>query len=231
MKSSLCRVLSVLVLAVPLCLAGEPAPKVASPDGRFVYGIVGGDDDESADKARVVMKQTGRTVWESPDDYCNPEWLRGAECLWSPDSRRFALNIRLGGRYEVTGVYCWDGSSFVAAPRLDELLLARVVTAREKQLDALLAKLPASFPDKEAIRSGSFQRRIWDNCRLRRWIDERTAEATAYSIRLVCAPGREEDQEDVAGSMRFVVRLEKDRRWRILGEENIPLGQAEATGP
>ena len=221
---------ALLVLLAAFCHAEEKTQKIPSPDKKFVYEFVEPDTNASLGKLRVVSKKNGATLWQSPE-IMNNSWVQTAKCIWSPDSKKFAVNFRAGGRYEITQVYRWNGKAFVETSSPEDLLTPRLDAAKDNQLRELVAKLPPSFPDKDAILQGSFQRRIWDNYRLRRWIDDNTAEVTAYSERTVSAPNTDEDGEDIFGSMRFVVRLDEKGQWNMLKEQNIPLEEAQDDNP
>lgn len=214
-----------LALLAAASVACADTPRTTSPDGRFYFEIAATDADDSFAVARVVAKSDGQVVWQTPEDARNSFSAESA-CVWSPDSKRFALNWRAGGRYETADVFRWDGKAFVPSPSLEKFFAPRLEAAKEKELRELEERLP-DFPDKQAVLRRS-QRRIWDNVAVRRWIDNNTLEATGYSIRFV-TPGLEEnDGEDISGALRLVMRSDAHGRWKILKEESIPLEKAEA---
>lgn len=226
-NSAIC---ALFVLLAAFCRAEDKPLQIPSPDKKFVYEFVDPDADAAFGKARVVSKSSGETLWQSPDEM-NNSWVQTAKCIWSPDSKKFAVNFRAGGRYETMGIYRWNGKAFVESSSPEDLLAARLDAIKDRQLRELVANLPPSFPNKDAILHGSFQRRIWDNFRLRRWIDDNTAEVTAYSERTVSAPDTEQDGEEIFGSMRFVLRLDAKGQWKILKEQETSLEKAQSDNP
>lgn len=222
------RIVPAFMILVSASLAHAGTPAVLSPDGKFSAEIVEAEADNPFASVRIVSKENGKTVWESPEE-SRSSFTADSKCLWSPDSQKFALNCRAGGRYETTEVFRWDGKTFVPLPSIEELFTPRLEAAKEKQLGELARELP-DFPDKMATLRRN-QRRIWDNFTVRRWIDGNTLEATGYSVRLV-TPGLEEnDGEDIHGALRLVLRSDARGRWKIIEEKSIPLEDAQAAQP
>ena len=217
------------ILLACVCFAEETTPAVPSPDGKFVVEFVEPDDDALFSKTRIVAKATGNTVWESPDE-ANVTWARNVKCVWSPDSKQFALNFRAGGRYEAT-IYRWNGKAFIESPSFEQLFPARLDTAKGKQLQDLVLKLSPSFPNKQAVINGSCQHRIWDKFSVDRWIDNKTVQATGYSIRSVPPGIEQDDRKDISGSMGLVLRQGGNGSWKIIKEESIPLEEAQMQEP
>jgi hypothetical protein len=217
-----------LLVIAQASLAGDKAQAIPSPDGRFCFEIAAADDDNPFGIARITSKETGKAVWETPEEVRN-SFTKDSRCVWSPDSKKFALNYRAGGRYETTDIFRWDGRVFGPSPSIEEVFASRLDAAKEKQLRKLVDTLPADFPGKKALLDGANQRRNWDNFTVRRWIDGNTLEATGYSISFV-APGIEDnDGEDISGALRLVLRFDERWRCKILEEQAISLEGAGGT--
>lgn len=211
----------------PASLAGDNEQAIPSPDGQFCFEIAA-DDNNPFGIARITSKETGKAVWETPEEARN-SFTEDSRCVWSPDSKKFALNYRAGGRYETMDIFRWDGGVFVPSPSFEELFSSRLAAAKEKQLRKLVDKLPEDFAGKKALLEGANQRRIWDNFTVRRWIDGNTFEATAYSISFVCPGIEENDGENISGALRFVLHIDDRGRCKILEEKMISLESAGGT--
>lgn len=214
-----------LFVIAAVCGAEETPAEIPSPDGKFVFQFVEPDEAGAFGSWKIVDKEKGQTVWQSPED-ANVTWVRDTQCLWSPDSKQFALNYQAGSRYEVTQIYRFEGKTFVALPSFESLLAARLEEIKGRQLRELVDKLPPSFSEKEAVLNGSFQRRLWDQYRVRRWIDDNTLDVTAYSIRHITTPDSSLNDEEVSATLRFVIRRDRDK-WKILEEKVVPIEETE----
>lgn len=214
-----------LVISSALCGAQETPEEILSPDGKFVFQFVEPKEDAGFGRWRITEKATGQAVWQSPEE-ANETWVRGARCIWSSDSKEFALNYQAGARYEVTRIYHHEGDTFAALPSFEPLLAAQLDKIKNQQLRELAEKCPPEFLHRRAVLEGSFQRRLWDQFRVCRWIDNRTLEVAAYSIRHMTTPDRRLDDEELAASMRFVVRQDRNK-WKIIEEKVVPIEQMQ----
>lgn len=214
-----------LLLCAAACGAEETPEEIFSPDGKFAFQFVEPNEHAAFGSWRIVDKATGQAVWQSPDE-ANETWVRGARCIWSPDSKEFALNYQAGARYEVTRIYHREGDTFAALPSFEPLLAAQLDKIKNQQLRELAEKCPPEFLHRHAVLEGSFQRRLWDQYRVCRWVDDRTLEVAAYSIRHITTPDHRLDDEELAASMRFVVRQDRNR-WKIVEEKVVPIEQVQ----
>ena len=172
-----------------------------SPDNKFVFKF---QDDHPDVPFGVFSRKSGKMVFKATDE-ANTSFVSTVRCLWSPDSRQFALNYRAGGRYNTTDIYRWDGKTFVKAPSFEEMLGARLQIEKTKDLKA------------QGIKADAYQRRIWDSFSTKRWIDVNTVEVDAYTIRAVAT--KNDDFADITGSLRFVVHWENQGKWKIIKQK------------
>jgi hypothetical protein len=227
------RAVSAALVFLPLCCAAETLPPVPSPDAKFVFESSDPEPEAGFTEVRVRSAKTGAVVWKSAEQAMASHWLGTVRCLWSPDSRRFALNYQAGGRYELSEVYRWNGQSFVEAPGLSGLVNERLEAAKKQDLRGLVARLPGTVTEetKNAIREGSYENRIWDNCSARRWLDDNTLEVTGYSTRIVLAPGMDTEGEYLGAAKRFVVQMDNKGQLELAQEKDIAMEEAEKQTP
>ena len=227
------RAVSAVLVFLPLCCAAETLAPVPSPDGEFVFESSDPEPEAGFTEVRVRSTKTGAVVWKSAEQAIASHWLGTVRCLWSPDSRRFALNYQAGGRYELSEVYRWNGRNFAEAPDLSGLVNERLEAAKNKDLRGLVARLPGTVTEeaKSAIREGSYQQRVWDNCSARRWLDGNTLEVTGYSTRIVLAPGMDAEGEYLGAAKRFVVQVNSQGRLKLAEERDIEMDEAERPIP
>jgi hypothetical protein len=206
-----------LLALLASCLhAGEQRPDeppeitIPSPDGSFtfrgfedeVYGI-----EEQRSRRRLPMK--GMTL----------EPMQNAvDALWSPTSKRVAINARCGGRYETTEIFEWNGKTFRQIGDVEQLIRPILSAEHARQLKKL--KLP-----KE-----SYEQRIWDTFEVKRWIDADTVEVRGYSERIARPKGAEEGEE-LSADFLFVVKLGKKGKLTIVSKKATPQEADEETAP
>ncbi len=205
MKSAHHRALALLLLLGTAAFAGQdPATKAVSPDGMFVFKF---RKDNPEAPFGVFSKKSGKSVLAPPEIAVN-SFTDQLTWLWSPDSKRIALNIRAGGRYNTASVFAWDGKTFSEWPDFETMLTEKLDAEKE------------SDRRKQGIPSDAYQRRIWDSFKVRRWFDNNTLEVDAYSIRSVTTG---DDQTDITGSLRFRLQRQKDGTWKITQQDRVPL--------
>lgn len=211
------RLLPKLTLALAVAWAGtvpvfcleDGVRETASPDGEFLFKF---DNADPESPYAIYSKVTGKVLMKAPEETLT-SFVNSVNCLWSPDSKCFALNFQAGGRYETALVYRRDGKTFAELPSFEELLAA--------QLDAEKTRDMA----KQGIKADAYQRRIWDCFKVRRWIDEKTMEVDAFSIRTVML--KEDEFAEVSGSLRFQIQQDKKGKWRILKREPLKIEEME----
>lgn len=227
------RALCAALVFLPLCCAAETLAPVPSPDGEFVFESRDPEPEAGFTEVRVLSAKSGAVVWKSTTQVIASHWLGSVRCLWSPDSRHFALNYQAGGRYELSEIYRWNSRNFVEAPDLSALVTERLEAAKNSELRGLVARLPGTVTEsaKSPILEGSYQKRVWDNCAARRWLDNNTLEVTAYSSRIVLAPGMDAEGEYLGAAKRFVVQVDNKGGLILAEEKDIDMEEAEKQVP
>ena len=82
---------------------------VPSPDGKFIFRQTVQWNSEDGEAAFTVFDtRTGRSVLTDPGASL-PPMEDSIVCLWSPDSKRFAINARVAGRHDTTELFEWTG--------------------------------------------------------------------------------------------------------------------------
>lgn len=198
-----------LLAVSPAAFSEEGHKEVVSPDQRLVFKFTDADPDVPFG---IFEKEGGKLLLKAPEDTVN-SFSDTVACVWSPDSKQFALNFRAGGRYNVVSVFRWNGKAFVEQPSFEEPLAAKLDAEKAKQFK------------KEGFAKDAYQRRIWDSQIVRRWIDANTIEVDAYSIRAVAIEGG--DSADISGSLRFQLRRDKRGKWKITKQTPVSLEEVE----
>jgi sugar lactone lactonase YvrE len=163
-----------------------------SPDKQWDYQCSGGE------RAGIVKAGTTEVVLDLSEDVL-PDWCNGAEVVWAPDSKRFALNYQAGGRYNTTAVYQLRDDKWVAlrSPETDE-----TTKPLERAQSVQLRKMH--------LPKNTYQRRIWDTWKVRKWTDANTAILYADSQRSVS------DKGDLEAHFLFTLKFDADGNWKIV---------------
>lgn len=186
--------------------------EAASPDGEFLFKY---DNADPESPYAIYSKATGKVVMKAPEETLT-SFVNSVKCLWAPDSKCFALNFQAGGRYETALVYRRDGKTFAGLPSFEEMLAAELEVEKARDMK------------KQGIKADAYQRRIWDCFKVRRWIDGRTMEVDACSVRTVML--KEDEFAEVSGSLRFQIQQDKKGKWRILKREPVKIEEMEDKG-
>lgn len=210
MKSFLLSLLSLVTAVCAQAVDDVRNKEVLSPDGRFAFHVIMG---ETRDPVVVTEKKGGNVVWNGSDEFSS-SFLESIRCVWAPDSAHFAFNWREGGRYETTKLFRWDGKTFQRMPDPEDVAGKWIEAARNTALK------------NQGVKQDAYQRRIWDKYAVEKWIDSRTIQLIAYSIRLVTEKDAEEGS-DVFVGFRYQLRLDKKGKWTKVVEETI--SEEEAT--
>ena len=175
-----------------------------SPDKQWEYR------PDSDDKV-VILKAGGAEPALDLSDAVPPQFAKEAKLAWAPDSKRFAINYRAGGRWNTTALYQLRDDQWVAlrSPENDETYepLNRAKAAQLKKFH-----LPKS----------TFQRRIWDTCTLRSWTDANTAILYAYSDRSLMfnkdlsENDARQDLGDLVAACLFTLKFDARGHWKII---------------
>ena len=187
-----------------------------SPDKQWEYQF---DGDQ---KTVIVKAGTNETVLDLSENV-PPQFAKDATLLWTPDSKRFAINYRAGGRWNTTALYQLRADQWVAlrSPEANEIYeaLNRAKAAQLKKLH-----LPKS----------TYQRRIWDTTQLRSWTDADTAILFASSDRSVMfnkdlsVNENREDTGDLVAGFLFTLKFDARGNWKIVKTHQMSDKEMEA---
>lgn len=210
MKSILHLALAASFFSTVVSTSAEDGKKeYPSPDGRFLMKFTGANPDIPFG---IFEKESGKLLLKAPDETVN-SFTETVACVWSPDSKQFALNCRMGARYNTTLVFRWNGKAFTESPSFETMLSVKLDDEKAKELK------------EGGFKKDAYQRRIWDSFTVKRWIDVSTLEVDAYSIRAVTIS--EDDSTDVSGSIRFQLQRDKKGKWKITSQKHVPIEEME----
>jgi hypothetical protein len=214
--SSFIRVPTLLLLCATLRVHGaSDTPDkfaVVSPDGKFVFRQTMESEDGDA-AFGVIDARTKRSVLIDPGANL-PPMEDSIACIWSPDSKRFAVNARLAGRYETTELFEWTGKDFQHTPSIENTITALLAADRKAQLKK------AGVPENTPLRH------IWDMVKTLKWDDGDTLKVLASSTRSYATGNGSKDTANVVSSFTFTLKLEKNSRPKILTQTALPSGKA-----
>lgn len=207
----------ILLGSTPIISAEEPeGPTVPSPDKKYVFRKLRGDEKgtppESQDGPVVfsvvenksntcVAIDAGGTLTPIQDD---------TACIWSADSKHFAVNSRCGGRYEVTELYAFDGKKFNRLASFEEMIADKLEAARAAELKK--AKVPAD----------TYLRRIWDTYKTLKWIDASTVEVYGMSGRAFMVNKETEEMDGIEVEFIFTIKYDKKGKPHITDQRKAP---------
>jgi hypothetical protein len=187
-----------------------------SPDKQWEFQF---DGDQKTVIAKAGTKETVLDLSENVP----PQFAKDATLLWTPDSKRFAINYRAGGRWNTTALYQLRADKWVAlrSPEANEIYepLNRAKAAQLKKLH-----LPKS----------TNQRRIWDTTQLRSWTDADTAILFASSDRSVMfnkdlsVNENREDTGDLVAGFIFTLKFDARGNWKIVKTHQMSDKEMEA---
>jgi len=181
----------------------SPSPTSISPDKKWEYRV---EDDDSA-----VLVRSDRE--ESVIKLSDPEKdgslkAKTGKLIWAPDSQRFAFNYQSGGKYYSCDIYELAGTKWKKLPDLEKKAAAvRKLMARAKQTRLKEAGAEHANPIED----------VW---RVRRWIDNDTFEALAYSEGGVAMRGSGEAASLITGVL-FTVKCDNRGNWNITGTREL----------
>jgi hypothetical protein len=215
-RGSLIRGLTLLLFCAAIRLYAAPDSTsvvadrfaIASPDGRFLFRQTMEAEDGDASFG-VIDTRTKRSVLVDPGAAL-PPMEDSIACLWAPDSRSFAINGRLGGRYETTEFFEWNGKEFRLVPPIDAILAERLAADRNAQLK------------KAGIPAETYLRHIWDSYKALKWEDARTLQVLASSTRSYQVMKDPETSADIVSAFTFTLKLEKGSLPRIVAQNPTP---------
>jgi hypothetical protein len=141
----------------------------------------------------------------------DPSAAEPGDIIWAPDSRRFVFNYRASLRSHTCAAYELTGSAWQLLPDFEE----NAEAVQEAVEAAKLGRIKRlGFP------ADSDQRRIGENWRGRRWIDNNTLELFAYSAVNV-------ENEPASGAILFRVRCDDRGGWKIISQRPVAESQVE----
>jgi len=181
----------------------SPLPTSISPDKKWEYRV---KDDESA---VLVRARSDKPVVR----LCNPDTdgsLKGqtGKLVWAPNSRRFAFNYQSGGKYYSCDIYELAGTKWKKLPDLEKKAAAvRKLMTRGEQTKLKEVGAESANPIEE----------VW---RVRRWIDNDTFEALAYSEGGVAMRGSGEAASLITGVL-FTMKCDNRGNWNITGTREL----------
>jgi hypothetical protein len=181
----------------------SPAPTSISPDKKWEYRV---EDDDSAVLARSDREQPVIKLSNPEND--GPLKTQTGKLIWAPDSRRFAFNYQAGGKYYSCDIYELTGTKWKKMPDLEKKAAAvRKLMARAKRTRLKKAGAESTNPIED----------VW---RVRRWIDNDTFEALAYSESGVAMRGSGEAASLITGVL-FTVKCDNHGNWNITGTREL----------
>jgi len=183
---------------------------VPSPDGQFIFRQTVEWNSEDGEAAFTVFDtRTGRSVLTDPGASL-PPMEDSIVCLWSPDSKRFAINARVAGHHDTTELFEWTGKDFHHIPSIANAITALLAADRQAQLTN--ARLP----------TGAVLRQIWDTYKTLKWQDHETVEVLASSIR--SAPPNKDSTAPtkLVSAFTFTLKLQKNSPPKIIAQSALP---------
>jgi DNA-binding beta-propeller fold protein YncE len=189
-----------------------------SPDKQWEYRC--SDAGEGAGIVKAGTTEAGLDLSENVP----PQWANEARVVWAPDSKRFALNYRAGGRYNATALYQLRGDKWVE------------LRSPEDDTSRLLKRAQAAQFAKMHLPKKTYQRRIWDTWKVRKWTDANTAILYAFSDRSLMFNSdlsmNEERSElgDLVANFLFTLKFDAAGNWKIVKAHQMSDKEAEAEG-
>src|SRR5262249_51421048 len=145
-----------------------------------------------------------RVSWTAPDDmYVNTFCEDCGEFLWAPDSRRFAFNYAVSGRFNTTRFFQLEGARWRELAAVDDNLaidLEDAIAAEEKKAGM--------------IGSPYNKRQVLGTSRICRWLDTATAELLVYAYYQEKFT-EESDPTSIGASRMFTLAFDKQGRWNV----------------
>jgi len=181
---------------------------VKSPDGRFVFRQLMEPEDGN-DSFGIYDWDAKHFVTVDKQDALQP-MSNSLTCVWAPDSRHFALNARVGARYDATQQFEWTGKKFRRMPDVELPLVKRIEADRQLQVKG--AKLPKD----------TFLKRIWDSYTTLQWKDGHTLLVSGSSTRSYMVKGGNDEMNDIVSAFTFTVKLDDQGRWKVIAQGPPP---------
>jgi len=208
------RILVLLLLSAPFRLPAAPdSPdkfSVPSPNGKFIFRQTVEWKSEDGEAAfGVIDARTQRSILNDPGAHL-PPMEDSIACLWSPDSRRFAINARVAGRRETTELFEWTGQEFRHIPSIENTITALLAADRNARLKK--ARIPAS----------SILRPIWDTYTTLKWEDPITLQVLASSTRSYTPDKDPASATKLTSAFTLTLKLQKGAPPKIIAQTTPP---------
>jgi hypothetical protein len=191
-------------------------PTATSPDKKYVFRKLRGDEkgtppeNQDGPVAFSVVDNNSNTCVAIEAGGCLNPIENATACIWSADSKHFAVNSRCGGRYEVTELYAFDGKKFKLLASFEEMIAEKLEAARAAELKK--AKVPAD----------TYLRRIWDTYKTLKWIDASTVEVYGMSGRAFMVNKETEEMDGVEVEFIFTITYDKKGKPHITDQRKAP---------
>ena len=210
MRSSAAVLLIALLLPAAIHAAGShPSDTfdVPSPDGRFVFRQTVQWNSEDGEAAfTIIDAQTKRSVLIDPAASL-PPMEDSITCLWAPDSKRFAINARVAGRYD-TELFEWAGKDFHHIA-VEQLITTLIAAARKQEFK------------KAPIPPGNTVLHRWETQKAVKWQGPDTLEVLASSTRSYAPNRAPAKTTHLTSSFSFTLKLQKNSPPSIIGQSAL----------
>lgn len=203
-----------LAALLPCVLLGQDSEAehkpTLSPDKQWEYRVVAntavlvraGDDKpvvNFSDVGEVIKTQTGKLEW-------------------APDSRRFALNYRAGGKSHSFDLYELAGATWKKLPDIEDTAAPvnqMIERSQRQQLKRLRAKKDAN-PNS-----------VMETWRVLRWLNNDTFEAFGNSQKSVMISKTSEDPEYYGAAVLFRGKCDNRGGWKIVNNKLLSEAEVE----
>lgn len=171
-----------------------------SPDNQWDYQYT--SDGERAG----ILKAGTKEVALDLSDECQ------GSVHWSPDSKRFALNCRFGGRF--------NGGASLYQLRGDKW---KTLKSPNDDVQEILDKAIAAQVKKRGLPKKTDLRLIWETLEVRRWVDSNTAIVYGGLEEVV----RENLDEGFGADFLLTLKFDAQGNWKIVKTQRTSLEEVE----
>jgi hypothetical protein len=189
-----------------------------SPDKQWEYQC-----SDTGEGAGIVKAGTTQAVLDLSENV-PAQWANDARVVWAPDSKRFAFNYRAGSRYNATALYQLGGDKW-----------AELRSPEDDTIRVLKRAQAAQFA-RMHLPKNTYQRRIWDTRKIRKWANAHTAILYAFSDRSLMfnsdlsANEERSDLGELVANFLFTLKFDAAGNWKIVKIHQMSDEEAEAEG-
>jgi hypothetical protein len=209
-------ILTLLAFSVSLRLHAAPDTpdifSVPSPDGKFIFRQTMESEDGDA-AFGVIDARTKRSVLINPGASL-PPMEDSIACLWAPNSKRFAINARIAGRYAITELFEWTGQQFQHIPSIEGAVTTLLAANRKAQLKR--AGIPAN----------TVLHHIWDLCKTLKWEDADTLKVLGSSTLSYVLKKDPKDTTQLVSAFTFILKLKSNAPPKIISQSAAHPGES-----